>query len=74
MLIEGVVTDIARMIIVGRDRFSFQQRRSAIEQEQRRKEDGWSRATEDILREGMKPYAGEEFVTVPQIQVEETGS
>lgn len=66
MLYADVVSDIVRMIKSGRERFSLQQRRAAIEQRERLKEEGLTKRIRDMLKDGLRPFAGEEFVTVAQ--------
>jgi hypothetical protein len=61
-LVPEVVLEIVRMIVVGRDRFTLQQRRAAIEQETAKKEEGFVRVTQDRLRDSLRPFAGETFV------------
>jgi hypothetical protein len=63
-LVAEVVIEIVRMIVIGRDRFNYLQRRAAIEQEMRRKEEGFVRVAQDMLKDQLSPFAGEEFVTV----------
>jgi hypothetical protein len=53
------------MIGAGMERFTFQQRKAAIEQRLLREEQGFTRRAIDIMKDGMRPYAGEAFVTVP---------
>ena len=67
-LISELVAEIVRMIVYGRNTFSLQQRKAAIEQEHARKERGFVRTTEDILRNGLPSFCGEDFVTVPSQQ------
>lgn len=64
MLVADVVAEIVQMIKVGRERFNYQQRRAAIEQRERLKEEGLTKRMRDMLKDGMKPFAGETFVTV----------
>lgn len=66
-LVDDLVKDIVHMIVAGRERFSLQQRKAAIEQETQRKEDGFLRVTMDRLKDGLRPFAGEDFVTVPTL-------
>jgi hypothetical protein len=61
----SVVYDLVRMLKVGRERFSLAQRRAAIEQEAVRREEGFVRVTQDRLRDGLRPFLGEEFITKP---------
>ena len=63
-LVGEVVAEIVAMIRAGREKFTFQQRRAAIEQREARKEEGLLRRTKDMLKDGLRPFAGEEFVTV----------
>jgi hypothetical protein len=63
-LVMDVVSEIVRMIKYGRHAFTMQQRKAAIEQRERLKEEGLTKRTIDMLQDGMKPFAGETFVTV----------
>lgn len=67
-LVADAVSEIVRMIIVGRDRHSFAQRKAAIEQRLRREEEGFSRKAIDIMKDGMRPFCSEQFVTVPDLK------
>lgn len=71
-LVAAVVAEIVRSIVYGKNNFNFAQRRAAIEQRVLREEQGFVRKTMDILRDGMKPFAGESFVTVQQDDKEST--
>lgn len=64
-LVGEVVIELVRMIVAGRERFTLQQRRVAIEQEAIRKENGFVRITEDRLKDGLQPFAGEQFIVNP---------
>jgi hypothetical protein len=64
-LVNSMVEMLVGAIKVSRESFSFAQRRAAIEQDQARKEAGYTANVEDTLREGLRPFAGEKFVTVP---------
>lgn len=64
-LVSEVVTEIVRMVVVSRDRFTLQQRRSAIEQRLAREEEGFVRVAEDQLKDGLRPFAGESFIVKP---------
>lgn len=64
-LVGSVVEEIVRMIQFGRNAFSFQQRKAAIEQRLRREDDGFVKKTEDVLRDALPPFAGEKFIVVP---------
>lgn len=63
-LLGSVVADIAQMIRFGRERFTFLQRRAAIQQRLAREEAGFVSKTYDMLKDGLRPFAGEAFVTV----------
>lgn len=64
--LEGaIVAELVAMIRAGKERFSFLQRRAAIEQRVRREEDGFVKRTEDMLRDGLRPFAGETFIVKP---------
>lgn len=64
LLVADVVAEIVNMIRVGREKFNFVQRKAAIEQREIRKEEGLTRRTCEMLKDGLRPFAGEEFVTV----------
>jgi hypothetical protein len=64
-LIPAVVAEIVRMIVYGRNSFSLAQRRAAIEQELVRKEEGFVRTTQDVLKNSLRPFAGESFIVAP---------
>jgi hypothetical protein len=64
-LVADVVAEIVRMIRYARGGMSFAQRRAAIEQRVRREEEGYVKRAQEIMREGLRPFAGEPFVTVP---------
>jgi len=59
---ETAVEGLVQLIVASRDRFTYQQRRAAIEQEFVRQEDGFVRIAQDQLKDGLRPYAGEKFV------------
>lgn len=63
-LVASLVAELARMVRVGTERYSLMQRKAAIEQRLKREEQGFSRRAIDIMKDGMRPYAGEAFVTV----------
>lgn len=65
-LSADVVADIARSITYDRGRQSLAQRKAAIEQRLKREEQGFTRKAVDIMKDGMRPFAGETFVTVPE--------
>jgi hypothetical protein len=65
-LVGDVVADIAKMIRYGKHNFDFQQRKAAIEQREAKKEEGLVRRMQDELKEGLRPFAGEPFVVVPE--------
>jgi len=62
-LVSEVVTEIVRMIVRGRESFTLQQRKAAIEQRLRRADDDFVRRTEDLFKDGLRPFKNEEFVT-----------
>lgn len=64
-LVSDVVTELVRMIVKSRELFSLQQRRAAIEQEAKRKEDGFVRITQDRLKDGLRPFLGETYIVKP---------
>lgn len=64
-LVADVVAELVRLIVHGRNGFSFAQRKAAIEQEERRKEEGFLRVTEDRLKDSLRPFAGETHIVVP---------
>ncbi len=61
----AMVEEIVRLIRYGREGFSFAQRRAAIEQRLRREEEGFMRKCVDILKDGVRPFAGEAFIVKP---------
>jgi|ERR1035441_6086093 hypothetical protein len=65
ILVADVVSEIVRMIKHGKQSFSFQQRKAAIEQRERLKDEGLFKRTCEMLQDGMKPFAGESFIVVP---------
>lgn len=64
-LVSALVGELARMVRVSAERYSLMQRKAAIEQRLKREEQGFTRKAIDIMKDGMRPYAGETFVTVP---------
>jgi hypothetical protein len=64
-LVRSVVSEIVKMIRYGRQGFSLSQRRAAIEQRVRREEEGFVNRTQDILRDSLRPFAGEDFIIKP---------
>jgi hypothetical protein len=64
-LSAAVVSHLAALVKAGTERFSMVQRKAAIEQRLQREEQGFTRRAIDIMKDGMRPYAGEAFVTVP---------
>jgi hypothetical protein len=64
-LVTDIVLEIVRMIVVGRERFTMQQRIAAIEQEHAKKEEGFVRVTQDRLKDALRPHAGETSIVVP---------
>lgn len=64
-LSSAVVAHLASLVKAGVERFSMVQRKAAIEQRLKREEQGFTRRAIDIMKDGMRPYAGEAFVTVP---------
>jgi hypothetical protein len=65
-LVGALVAEIVGMVRVSKERFSLQQRKAAIEQRLQREEQGFTRKAIDIMKDGLRPYAGEKFVTVPE--------
>ncbi len=64
-LITDVVTELVNMIVFGRKSFNLAQRRAAIEQEQVKREQGFVRVAQDILKDGLRPFSGESFIIKP---------
>jgi hypothetical protein len=65
--LEGeFVATLIKLVRAGQERFSMVQRKAAIEQRLKREEAGFTRKAIDIMKDGMRPYAGEAFVTVPE--------
>lgn len=63
----AVVAEICGQIKRDREhRVPLLQRRAAIEQRIRREEDGFTRKAIDIMKDGMRPFCSETFVTVPE--------
>jgi hypothetical protein len=65
-LVGALVAEIVGMVRISKERFSLQQRKAAIEQRLQREEQGFTRKAIDIMKDGLRPYAGEKFVTVPE--------
>lgn len=65
-LTADIVGNLVRMVIAGKERFSMVERKAAIEQRLKREEKGFTRRAIDIMKDGLKPYAGETFVTVKE--------
>ncbi len=65
-LVGTLVTTLVQMVRAGVERFTMVQRKAAIEQKLKREEDGFSRKAIDIMKDGLRPFAGEAFVTVPE--------
>lgn len=64
-LVADVVAEIVGMIRRGKEnKIPFLQRRAAIEQRVLKEEEGLKRRMIDELKDGMRPFAGEAFVTV----------
>jgi hypothetical protein len=64
-LVSAVVEELVRMLVVGRETFTLQQRRAAIEQRARREENGYTKKVQDMLKDSLRPFAGEEFIVKP---------
>ena len=65
-LVADLVANLANMVRIGTERFNLQQRKAAIEQRLLREEQGFTRKAIDIMKDGLRPYAGETFVTVTE--------
>jgi hypothetical protein len=61
-----LIANLVGMIRAGKERHTFAQRRAAIEQRLKREEEGFTRRAIDIMKDGLRPYAGEAFVTVAE--------
>lgn len=59
------VSMIVQMIRKSKENFTMAERKAAIEQEAARKDNEFTRVTVDRLKDGLRPFAGEKFVTVP---------
>jgi len=59
-----VVLQIVNLIRRSKEDFTPSQRKAAIENEAARKDREFVRVTVDRLKDGLRPYAGEDFVTV----------
>lgn len=64
-LIGAVVGEIVMMIIRGRQSFSLQQRRAAIEQELQRQEEGYLNKNIAMMKDSLRPFSGEAFIVKP---------
>jgi hypothetical protein len=65
--LEGVfAAQLVNLVRAGQERFSMVQRKAAIEQRLQREDQGFTRRAIDIMKDGLRPYAGEAFVTVPE--------
>jgi hypothetical protein len=64
-LVEDIVTEICSMIRAGKERVSLQQRKAAIEQRELKKEEGLVKRTQAMLKDSLRPFAGETFVVKP---------
>ena len=60
------VAMIVQMIRVSKENFTMSQRKAAIEQDAARKDNEFTRVTVDRLKDGLRPFAGESFITVPR--------
>jgi hypothetical protein len=58
-LVTDVVGNLVNMVRAGVERYSFVQRKAAIEQRLRREEDGFTRRTIDMLKDGMPLRGGQ---------------
>lgn len=58
-LVADVVGNLVNMVRAGVERYSFVQRKAAIEQRLRREEDGFTRQTVDMLKDGMPLRGGQ---------------
>lgn len=68
-LVPDVVIEIAQMVRrAGEISIPALQRRNAIEQRIKREEEGFTRKAIDILKDGMRPFCSEPFVTVPDLK------
>lgn len=64
-LSPGYVTMVVDLIRRSKEDYTMSQRKAAIEQEAARKDMEFTRVTVDRLKDGLRPFAGEKFVTVP---------
>jgi hypothetical protein len=64
-LSPGYVTMIVDLIRRSKEDYTMSQRKAAIEQEAARKDKEFTRVTVDRLKDGLRPFAGESFITVP---------
>jgi hypothetical protein len=65
-LVPEIVANLVGMVRAGVERYSMVQRKAAIEQRLRREDEGFSKRAIDILKDGMRPFCSEAFVTVPK--------
>lgn len=65
--LEGAfVASLINLVRAGKERFSMVQRKAAIEQRLQREDAGFSRKAVDIMKDGLRPFCSETFVTVPE--------
>lgn len=60
-----VIAEIVNKIRISHEMFSMAQRAAAIEQRINREEKGFVRMTEDMLKDSLRPFAGETFIVKP---------
>lgn len=66
-LSPGYVTMIVDMIRRSKEDYTMSQRKAAIEQAEARKDVAFTSVTVDRLKDGLRPFLGETFVTVPNL-------
>ena len=63
--IAQTAENLVYTIIASKNNYSYAQRRAAIDQAMADKDRNYTRVAEDQLRDGLRPFRGENFVTVP---------
>ena len=64
-LISSVVEELVRALVASKNNYTFAQRKAAIEQMRAAKDRVAVGRYEAVLRNGLRPFQGNQFVTVP---------
>lgn len=64
-LISEVVEGLVRALVASKNNYTYAQRRAAIDQQRAAKDEAAVKKYEAVLRNGLRPFQGEAFVTVP---------